>query len=170
MALEHFKLRLSLKLDWRYNRFLHGPLSIIKISMNIPIRGYLTFLYHLGNAFINTCSSTFGTLLPSIYIFWRWHTNVGPMVGTKGIHGHFLGLWLVPCNLIRHNQFAWPGRRSCYGLATIEGRYCVWTSIRNCVFAGKIPQVTKEISTEKTKKSKNNGLYKGAVPKPNSFL
>ena len=82
------------------------------------------------------------------------------MVGTKGIHGHFLGLWLVPCNLIRHNQFAWPGRRSCYGLATIEGRYCVWTSIRNCVFAGKIFQAAREISAEsKVKMHESRGLF-----------
>lgn len=44
-----------------------------------------------------------GEVLPGLHVLRRWHQDVGAVVGTAGVHGHILGLRLVPGLLVcRH--------------------------------------------------------------------
>ena len=80
----------------------------------------------------------------SFDVFWRWHSNVGPMVWAKRIYGYFLGMWLVFGNLIRRDKSSWTIRRSYNGHAKAESRHSLWHSLRNSFSPGTYGHSTSQ--------------------------
>ena len=79
-----------------------------------------------------------GSLLPRLHLLWGRRSDVGPMDWAAWIHGHLVGLRMVPRHHVCRPQSSWTTWWRRHGSLQVQGWYCLLCPLLHCLPSGKI--------------------------------
>ena len=82
-----------------------------------------------GDEKFQACLATSCQVLLGVNILRGWSQDVGAVERAEGVHGHLLGLWVVPRHTLRGDQPGWPAGCSGHGSHEVQGRHCLWDPV-----------------------------------------
>jgi len=84
-----------------------------------------------------THPTSLGEVLPRLDLLRGWRQDVGPVDGAARVHGHLLGLRLVPGHHVRRRQPPRPARRGSHGSLQVPRRHRLLRPLLYCLPPGK---------------------------------
>lgn len=83
----------------------------------------------LGDSAVQACFASFGSILPGVHVLWGRNPHVGSMDWTAGVHGHLMGLRLVPGYPLCGDQSGGSTGWCRHGSPPFKGRDCLRCSL-----------------------------------------
>lgn len=111
------------------------PLFIFESPLNV----FLSLPSSAGHPALEARAAALGAFLPGLHLLRGRYQDVGPVVGAAGVHGHQLGLRLLPRLPLRRDQPAGSAGGRGHGPLPAQGRHRMRDPLRHRVPTGEKP-------------------------------